>query len=207
MSPIGLLEPGAGGRSMAAVSGARGPISSPWNSRRRRLLLGLYFALLVGLIVWLLWVFEVGPYVQNGFLPGASGFVLTGPVSRVPPGAIGCRAISGNLCYSAWFITAYRGRSVGDLRWNVGNASDPQAPPLPLGPGAEISVLNPTGGVLATWNVSAEAWSAGATAILPQNVQVPVVLDTGLLSNSTLSNAMLWGALEGQGSGVNLIPG
>jgi hypothetical protein len=162
-------------------------------------------SVIVGLGVWVFWELEVGPYLQNGFPPGAAGFAFGGPPMRAPPGSQGCRAITGNVCYSDSFVTLYHGESFSDLQLNVGTGANPRGAPVPLGPGAVILAFSPSDGLLAVWNVSGQAWIVGSNAGIPQNVQVPVVLDTGLTSNSTLANAMLWGSLEGQGSGVYLV--
>ena len=175
-------------------------------TRRAAVALAAVLAVLLGLGGWVFWELELDPYLQNGFLPGAAGFGFSGPAEKVTPGSVGCRAIVGDVCYSTSFVTAYTGRDFSSLRFLVSNYSAPDGPPLPLGPGAMLSIVSPESSPVAVWNVSSGTWVAGGSEGIPQNTNVPLVLDTGLRSNSTLSDAWLWGFMEGWGSGVELNP-
>ena len=173
---------------------------------RKRILLVACLVAIGAIITLALWNLWLGPYLTNGFPPGAAGFAMGGPATRVAPGSTGCRSLSENVCFSAWFETPFLSKTFSDLRLNIANASDPGGTPLPLGPGAAITVLARNHVTLAVWNVSDQSWSFGLSSAIPSNEEVPIVLDTGLGSTASLSNAELWGTLGGQGSGVALLP-
>jgi hypothetical protein len=137
----------------------------------------------------------------GGSPAGPSSFAPGSEISRASPGSTGCRQIPMNVCYS-WSLTSqYGGKTYSDLTFNVQSLSTSysQAPSVPLGPGANVSILNSTGGLVAVWNISSDTWVSGATLPLPVSSLVALVLDTGLNSTQPLSNTEWWVSLSGVG--------
>ena len=157
-------------------------------------------AILVGGVLWGLIYFDdlipgsnctdwyvYCPLGPSDFAPGNMG--------RVPPGSPGCAPSSGEICYAANFETSLRGLTLGHIRFVVANSSagadtnGPIAPPLPLGPGARVTAIAPSGLVAGVWNVSANEWTSGSGGPVPSGVSPTFVLDTALVSNVTLADA------------------
>ena len=138
------------------------------------------------------------------FLAGLAVFLLsthTRPsdfapagIERASPGTLGCRSTAGEVCYEALFQSGLSGLTLSHLQFEVTNVSPatttgPLAPPIPLGPGAQVAVLDSSTSIAGVWNVSNGQWQNGSTWLVPTGPYVPVILDTGLVSNSTLSEA------------------
>jgi hypothetical protein len=122
-----------------------------------------------------------------------SGFAPVG-IERQPPGSTGCRPEQSEVCDQAQFESRLDGLTLAHLRfevtnWSSSSVSGPAAPLIPLGAMAAVSVLDSTGEVVGVWNVSDSAWVSGSGWAVPTDQYVPVVLDTGLVSNATLANA------------------
>ena len=135
----------------------------------------------------------LGPWLVS-LGPGPSDFAPAG-VERVPAGSIGCGPTTGEVCYAASLESLLQGLTLGHLRFVVANGSEgfsthgPLAPPLPLGAGAQITALAAPAAVAGVWNMSDGQWVTGGDWRVPAGPNVVVVLDTGLLSNSTLEDA------------------
>ena len=115
--------------------------------------------------------------------------------SRVPAGSVGCRALPQNVCYSVSIATTLNNLEASNLFFAVSNTSRIQVPVpsnVPLGPGASISMLNSTSAIVGVWNYSADHWSHAPSGVLPVNVPVSIVLDTGLDSNATLAGSSFY---------------
>jgi len=122
-----------------------------------------------------------------------SGFAPAG-IERQSPGSTGCRLEPTEVCDKALFESRLDGLTLAHIRfevtnWSSSTVSGPSAPPIPLGPTADVSVLDSTGGIAGVWNVSDSLWVSGSGWAVPTDQDVPVVLDTGLTSNATLTNA------------------
>jgi hypothetical protein len=69
-----------------------------------------------------------------------------------------------------------------------------------LGSGAGVSVVN-SSSISGVWSFSSGTWARGSGWTLPLNVNVPMVLDTGLTSNATLHATELYvltsGSIQG----------
>jgi hypothetical protein len=125
---------------------------------------------------------------------GPSGFAPAG-VERAPAESIGCRSSSGEVCYAAIFEATIHGLTLAHLRFVVANSSPggdtngPIAPPLPLGASAQVTALASPGSVAGIWNFSDEQWVSGSDWAVRSTSGVTVILDTGLVSNTTLTDA------------------
>lgn len=132
--------------------------------------------------------------------PGPSGFSpASGPI-RVAPGSIGCQSLSRDVCYAAAVMTLYSGVSLSHLQFRVANETTPlnsNATPLPLGHSAQVAVLSSSVSIAGVWNVSTGSWTNGSGWVLPTNLSIVIILDTGLLSNSTLAGTWFWAELTG----------
>jgi hypothetical protein len=168
------------------MNGGAHPLIPPARSRGLGLLPVLVIVVAVAVVAVAITVY--GPWANqpptgpNAFAPDS------GPV-RVLPGSMGCRPMPGDLCYSVSIITLFHTLAVSNLFFALVNASNysfPESSNVPLGPGASVSVLS-SSSVLGMWNFSAGTWNNVSNAVLPFNVGVPIVLDTGLASNATLT--------------------
>jgi hypothetical protein len=157
---------------------------------------------------WAAWNLRIGPYFEDGCVPGCAGFAWSGAVEVLAPSAAGCQAIAGDLCYETGFISPVPGKSMSDLPFYGTNESMPYGPPIRLGPNATVTVLGPGNRTVAVWQVSGDEWVYGGGEVVPRNVAIDAALDTGLTSNDTLVNTYLMGQLDGgEGtSGVLLLP-
>ena len=158
--------------------------------RRTRLLVVVAVVTIFLTATVLLVLFEV-PWVGTG----PNGFAPDGGPSRVPAGSVGCRDLTANVRYSVSFITLYTGIPFSNLFFAVSNGSSvgtSVSSNVPLGPGANVSVLNSTMSVLGVWNFSSGHWSSPPSGDLPYNIPVSIVLDTGLDSNATFAGSYFY---------------
>lgn len=136
---------------------------------------------------------------------GPSDFAPVG-IERATPGSIGCAAPVGAVCYRADYAPSIPGLTLSGLRFNVANPSNqtinPNAPTIPLGPTATVSALGSDGQVVGVWSMQSMMWQNGAGAPVPPSSDTAVILDTGLLSNATLSGAYLYIILSGTNQAV-----
>jgi hypothetical protein len=116
-------------------------------------------------------------------------------IERVSPNSPGCQSPLSEVCFEAQFTSALDGLTLSHLRFVVANESNvtvngPVAPPLPLGRMATVSALSSSDQVVGVWSVNASIWENGSQWSVPaNNSNVSVILDTGLDSNVSLSNA------------------
>jgi hypothetical protein len=163
---------------------------------------------IIALAVVVILVVGILTYLRASTEPGVNEFAPGSIVKRVAPGTVGCRLLAGNLCFSFSFITQFQGKTLSDIQFNVDNESDgnPHGPALTLGLGANVSVISGNSTVTALWNVTTQTWERGSTIGVPYNTVVPVVLDTGLSSNTTIANGMFWISLGSSSVGGPLFP-
>jgi hypothetical protein len=161
--------------------------------RGRAILVAAVVAVTVAVVVALGIVFALTLAQNAGSRP--SGFSVAGAAARIAPGSLGCRSIPGNVCYSTGLIVGKSGVTLSDVVFDVANQTDPenpQAPRIPLGPGAEVTMFGNSSSVVGTYNMSSASWTSGGEWQFPVDQAVGLILDTGLTSNATLSNAMFW---------------
>ena len=172
------------------------------NSPRRRTVWALCAALaIVGLVL-------LGSFVYfDDLIPGSNCYdwyvhCPLGPsdfspvgIEKVSAGSIGCSSTTGEICFSAIFQASLQGLTLEHLRFVVANASaggstnGPLAPPLPLGAGAQVTALASPSSVAGVWNVSTGHWISGGSWPVSTGPGMSVILDTGLVSNTTLRDA------------------
>jgi hypothetical protein len=125
---------------------------------------------------------------------GPSNFApVDGPV-KTAPGTIGCRSTPLEVCYSVVVSCLFRNFTASNLYFAVTNEtvySYPEPNNVPLGPDASVSVLQ-SGSIAAVWNWSTGAWSNGSGWLFPYDSNVTIVLDTGLVSDSTMLGMSFW---------------
>jgi len=137
--------------------------------------------------------FLILPMLQSGAI-GPSNFAPAyGPV-KVAPGSVGCPAVSGLVCYLTAVATRLHGLTLSNLEFRVMNLSRGNGTVGALGPNATVSVPGPSGTVVGLWWFSNQTWSSGSSWQVEFNTNVSFVLNTGLLSYSSLSGA--WFAVE-----------
>jgi hypothetical protein len=126
-------------------------------------------------------------------------------IARVAPGSIGCATPAGAVCYRADYASAISGLTLSGLRFNVAGPTnqtiDPDAPGVPLGPTAKVSALGAEGQVVGVWSMPSMTWQIGSGAPVPKSSDDVVILDTGLLDNSTLLGAYFYIILTGANGG------
>jgi len=136
---------------------------------------------------------EITPVLFDSHDTEPSDFAPVG-IEKLAPGRVGCASTQGEVCYLALFDSALAGLTWSHIRFAVANSSTsttngPEAPPIPLGPGARVSVLAASGGISGVWNWTLAEWISGSSLGVPTNANSTVVLDTDLLSNRTLQSA------------------
>jgi hypothetical protein len=162
---------------------------APRNRRLKIALVSVVVALSVFLVASLVLVSLLS---SLGTSPNSFWFAK-GP-DRVGPGTIGCRMNPDEVCYSFAFGMVYKGVTLSRSSFQVVNRSyalsgrGSEGPIIPLGPIASVSVLSSTSTIAGSWNYSSSVWSNGSGWVVPTNVNVTVILDTGLLTNATLAN-------------------
>jgi len=126
-------------------------------------------------------------------------------IQRVAPGSTGCKDPFTAVCYRAEFAPSIQDLTLSGLRFNVASPSnqtiDPSAPGIPLGPNATVSAIGPDGQVVGVWSMHSSTWLSGAAWPVASASNASVVLDTGLQSNATLSNAYFYIILTGPNQG------
>lgn len=135
--------------------------------------------------------------------PSPPGLGVSSGTSAAIPGAPGCRSAPGDLCFRVGVVTTYHGVAYSALHFAITqpvNSTRPLWGSVPLPAGATVSVLVGTR-VVGIWNFSSHAWSLAPSGVLPYDQNVPVILDTGLVSNSTLRSAYLDVDLSGPEDG------
>lgn len=125
-------------------------------------------------------------------------------IERAATGTSGCQEPPGTVCYKAEFDSAIQGLSLSGLRFNVAfprnDTIDPNAPGVPLGPSAAVSALGENGEVVGVWSMHSLTWQSGSNWPVPTTSNTTVVLDTGLRSNASLSDAYFFVILNGPSS-------
>ena len=106
-----------------------------------------------------------------------------GPVGQVPPGSIGCAATAQEVCYSGTLLSSINGLQVSDLSFKVlangSGGSVLSGPPVPLGPGAQVTLLSDPTTIVGVWNWTSSTWIFGGDNPVPYNTTA--ILDTGLV--------------------------
>lgn len=164
-----------------------------WRARRPIPLMVVLAALLASLALVVSFL-TLPFFFNNCFHTCPSDFAPSG-IRDAAPGSPGCSAVAGRVCYLAEVDSSIPNLPVSDLRFAVTDKGPYSTLPpntAILGPGASVSVLNSTSGVIGVWNLSAGAWSQGPSGDLPTTTPVVVVLDTGLRSNATLAGDYFW---------------
>lgn len=109
-------------------------------------------------------------------------------LSRATSGSLGCRSSPDEVCYAVEFGCTYSQLPIWNLFFAASNAtgfSYPIANTAYLGPGARVTVLNGSS-ANGEWNISSGRWTVQPVGFVPTNSLLVVVLDTGVLSNSSL---------------------
>lgn len=144
-------------------------------------------------------------YVLGNLGLGPSNFSPSGQAERASPGTLGCRALAANVCYVAGFTSALQGLHYSALFFGLtptANASHyPAGRETPLPSGATVSVLDGTA-VLGVWSYDSGTWLSTPTGLVPQGTNVPVVLDSGYTTNTSLVNSTLWVEVPSPYSGM-----
>jgi hypothetical protein len=128
---------------------------------------------------------------------GPSQFAPADGPLKVQPGTAGCPEVTGLVCYSVAIESLLHGLSLGSLGFRVANLTTQpglNTTQVQLGSSARVSALGTSGITVGTWWFSNRTWSSGSTWQVPLNTEVWFVLDTQLVSNSTLSRA--WFAID-----------
>jgi len=128
---------------------------------------------------------------------GPSQFAPADGPLKVQPGSAGCPEVSGLVCYSVAIESLLHGLTLGSLGFRVANLTTQpglNTTQVRLGSSARVSVLGSYSITVGTWWFSNRTWSSGSTWQVPLNTEVWFVLDTQLVSNSTLSRA--WFAID-----------
>ena len=140
-------------------------------------------------------------WVLANFQPtGPSVFAPSFGPERVLHGTIGCRSVPAEVCYLVSIESSYWDLPLSSLRFTVAHQSsfpDPNAVPVSLGPGATVSALNSTSSVAGVWDALNGSWVTGSNRVVPSDRDVSFVLDSGLMSNATLSGAWFSVVLTG----------
>jgi len=146
---------------------------------------GSAIALLVVALLLLVPTFFSNPTGPSQFAPA------DGPI-KVPSGSAGCPPVSGLVCYSVAVESLLHGLTLGSLGFRVANLTTQpglNTTQVRLGSTARVSALGSTGLAVGTWWFSNRTWSSGSTWPVPLSTEVWFVLDTQLVSNSTLGRA------------------
>jgi len=128
---------------------------------------------------------------------GPSQFAPADGPLKVQPGTAGCPEVTGLVCYSVAIESLLHGLTLGSLGFRVANLTTQpglNTTQVQLGSSARVSALGTSGMTVGTWWFSNRTWSSGSTWQVPLNTEVWFVLDTQLVSNSTLSRA--WFAID-----------
>jgi hypothetical protein len=143
--------------------------------------------------------------VAHGHCECPAGFGFTGGMSRVAPSSLGCAPPTAEVCYSNGLVVSYGGSVLSDLSFAFTQETnaDAQAPAIPLGPNATVTMVNSTNAVVGVWNWSHSLWVSGSDWSIPPGQPVSFVLDTGLVFNSTLAGGVLWVTLSGDHGGID----
>jgi hypothetical protein len=170
---------------------------------RRRVYLFLTIALAFIVIAGLFGGYYYYLYFAPGHRGGPGNLGYSGVMTGASPGSVGCASRNSEVCYSNGVLVTYGGSVLSDLSFKVTNETnaDAQAPSIPLGPNATVSLLNSTDAVVGVWNWSDNTWVTGSQWAIPPSQAVGLILDTGLVTNSTLSKGMLWVTLSGPNGG------
>ena len=120
---------------------------------------------------------------------GPSSFAPASGATKVSPGAAGCPAVSGTVCFSVGVASRLHGLTLSNLMFRVMNLSNANETAGSLGPNATVSVLGPSESIVGLWGFSSQAWLDGSSWEVTFNTNVSFVLNTGLLSYSLLGGA------------------
>lgn len=131
-------------------------------------------------------------------------------IERTAVGSPGCAEPTTTVCYRAEFASTIGGLTLSGLRFNVANPAnqkvDPNAPEIPLGPSASVSALDSAGRVVGVWSLHSTMWQSGSSSPVSTSSDTVVILDTGLQSNATLSNAYFYVILTTPNHGAIALP-
>jgi hypothetical protein len=162
----------------------------------------VYLFLAIAIAVIVVAVSIGGYYYYLSFAPGHRGgpgnLGYTGVMRRASPGSAGCGSRNAEVCYSNGILVTYGGSVLSDLSFEVTEQTnaDAQAPSIPLGPNATVTLLNSTNAVAGVWDWSQNIWVSGSEWVISPGQAVDLVLDTGLLTNSTLAEGIFWVTLS-----------
>ncbi|MGP8072313.1 MAG: hypothetical protein ACLPZM_04190 [Thermoplasmata archaeon] len=165
------------------VSGA--PLTS--DDLPERVVIGIVVAIIVVVAVLGAVVFVL--FVHSNECDCPSDFTFYS-VAQSMPGSPGCASPAQEICYSGMLLSSVSGLHVSDLSFKVltnpASGSVTNGTPVPLGPGAEVTLfVNPTT-TIGIWNWTAETWISGGENLVPGNLTV--VLDTGLVGTPLSSD-------------------
>lgn len=131
-------------------------------------------------------------------------------IERAVVGSPGCSEPPATVCYRAEILTTIGGLTLSGLRFNVANPAnqtvDPNAPEIPLGPSASVSALDSAGRIVGVWSVHSGMWQSGSSTAVSTSSDTVVILDTGLQSNATLTNAYFYVILTAPNHGAVGLP-
>ena len=120
---------------------------------------------------------------------------------RVAPGSVGCQPTPNEVCYAVIVENSEKGLTLSDVRFYsaVGTASQsgPIWTPISLGDSARVSALGPPKSIVGVWNYSEAQWTSGSGWGVPTIGDFTLILDTGLLTNSTLEQAYFFVEVTG----------
>lgn len=126
-----------------------------------------------------------GPWASTG--GGSPSMFAPVSITHATPGSLGCRNVSGEICYLAEVASAFSNLAASNLFFAVSDApgaSFPESNTVTLGTSAAVSILY-SASVDGIWNFTIGGWSSVPTGMLPTTGPIEAVLDTGLPSNAT----------------------
>lgn len=194
------------GESAEAI-GSMGVDEPPGAVRRHRsttLVIVVVLVALVGFGSTYYFLVEVAPVHRGG--PANLGF--TGTLSSAAPGSEGCANHPAEVCYATGLTVTHAGSALSALSFRVTQRTnaDAAAPSIPLGPNATLTALSANDSVVGVWNWSRSTWTSGSQWGISSSQILGMVLDTGLVSNSTLAGGLFWAILSGQFGGQDSLP-
>jgi hypothetical protein len=185
-----------------ATSGSRPGLPRPRSSRGPLILL---VAMIV--IVGALGGAFALSQIWHGAPVGANQFGFAN-VSMVVPGSMGCREVPHEVCFGLTAATTLTGLQLGDIHFRLTNQTDQdyRAPSVPIGANASVLVMKAPGASAGQYNWSSGAWITGSTWVMPTNLNVEFVFDTGLTDGAQVNGTVFWALLSSPGSGADGAP-
>jgi len=109
--------------------------------------------------------------------------VTQGP--HIAPGSYGCQNLPGESCYAGILSSSVTGMHLSTLRfellgppWNSTNLLN--STPVTLGASARVTALAPNQNAVGAWEWQQSDWSQGGNWVIPAEMNVTLVLDTGV---------------------------